>query len=179
MRTRIVQSEPARQTPGALRSPRRASCLAVAALGTLLATAPGLAQGPGNDIRAELMFQAQVPRYIVQIRNVGPTIPPHVRGQYTLVIPAGIQIVSWTLNGMSCAPSPPVIGPASIACGLTLSSAWAAGTILSNQLFVAKLPVGVVRPKVCVRAQLLVAKPPSTALAPAPETNTANNSLCV
>jgi len=141
--------------------------------------APALAQGPGYDIRAELMFQTQGPRYIVQIRNVGPTIPPVARGQFTLAIPAGIQIISWTLNGMACAPAPPVTGPASIACGRTLAAAWTAGTILSHQLFVAKLPVGVVRPKVCVRAQLLTVKPPSSALAPSPETTMANNSLCV
>ena len=152
--------------------------VAVVLLSTSLGSA-AVAQGPAYDIRAELTFQAQVPRYIVQIRNVGPAIPPHVRGQYTLVVPGGTQILSWTLNGMSCAPSPPITGPASISCGLTLPAAWAAGTILSNQLFVAKLPVGVVRRMVCVRAQLLVAKPPSTALAPAAETNTANNSICV
>ena len=164
---------------GALTMRNRNALGILPALAATLAALPVAAQSPAYDIRAELTLQPQVPRYVVQIRNVGQTIPPHVRGQYTLVVPAGIQILSWTLNGMSCAPAPPVAGPASIACGLTLPAAWAAGTILSNQLFVAKLPVGVVRPRVCVRAQLLIAKPPSTALAAAAETTLANNSLCV
>src|SRR5205814_6937756 len=65
--------------------PGRWVALVMAAAATVFA-APAAAQGPGYDIRAELMFQAQASRYIVQIRNVGPTIPPLARGQYTLVI---------------------------------------------------------------------------------------------
>jgi hypothetical protein len=139
---------------------------------------PASAQGPVYDIRAELVYQPQGSLYAVQIRNVGPTIPGPVRTEFHLLVPAGLTVVNWTLNGMSCAPAVPKTGPQDITCSRVLNGAWTAGTIMSNQVFfVTKLPGSKVG-RVCVRALLQLPKPPS-GYATAGETNSLNNSICV
>jgi hypothetical protein len=144
------------------------------------ATVPAWPQAALYDIRAELVYQPQSSLYAVQIRNVGPTIPGPVRAEFHLLLPAGLSLTSWTLNGMSCAPGPPKSGPQDITCSRVLNAAWTAGTILSNQIFfVTKPPLGTRPPRVCVRALLQLPKPPSGTCATAAETCVANNSFCV
>jgi len=145
-----------------------AHSIALALLSGLVATAPTAAQAATYDIRAELFNPNLI--YVVQIRNVGPTIPVATHTEFHLIFPGGVKIVNWTLNGWQCSPAPQVKGPVDFHCQLSLAGAWAAGTILSNQLFfvLAKAP----KP-VCVRALLYI----NNALAA--ETNPANNSKCV
>ncbi|MEX1180224.1 MAG: hypothetical protein WEB63_05355 [Cucumibacter sp.] len=136
-------------------------------------------QAPLYDIRAELAYYpAGSGTWVVQIRNVGPTIPGPVKAEYYLSIPAGAQIVQWNLNQMQCAPSPPLVGNVTIVCTKTLPGAWAAGTILSNQLFYASFRrPGAVRPQACVRTLLF--RPDSAGnFQVAPETATINNATC-
>ena len=143
--------------------------LATLGLVTFLAAPPVFGQAPVYDIRAELVYHAPVHAYVVQIRNVGPTIAAGARGEFRLIFPAGVKIVNWTLNGWQCTPAPQVKGPVVFACKLSLPGAWAAGTILSNQLFFvsAKAPAAV-----CIRAQLHIANVLTA------ETNPTNNSKC-
>ena len=144
------------------------SHLAAAALAAVSA-APVLGQAPIYDIRAELVYHPAPLAYVVQIRNVGPTIPGGARSEFRLVFPAGVKIVSWTLNGWQCAPAPQIKGPVVFVCKLSLPGAWAAGTILSNQLFFVSAKA---RAPVCVRALLYIAN------ALIAETNPTNNSKC-
>lgn len=154
--------------------------LGFTALFCLLASA-ALGQAPVYDIRAELAYHATGSGFwVVQIRNVGPTVPGPVRAEYTLAIPAGAKIPNWTLNGWQCSPPPPLKGSVNIICKIALSGAWAAGTILSNQLFYTAGPIarpGAVAPKACVRASLLLPDA-SGNFKPAAELSMANNSVC-
>ena len=144
--------------------------LAAVALAAVFSAAPVLGQAPIYDIRAELVYYPAPLAYVVQIRNVGPTIPGGSRSEFHLLFPGGVKIVNWTLNGWQCVTAPPIKGPVDFVCKFTLTGAWAAGTILSNQLFfvAAKAP----KP-VCVRALLYIAN------ALIAETNPTNNSKCV
>jgi hypothetical protein len=146
---------------------------------TIAAALPALAQAPTYDIRAELVYQAQSSLYVVQIRNVGPVIPGPVRAEFHFLLPVGLTPTAWTLNGMSCAPAPPKAGPRDIVCSRILNAAWAAGTILSNQLFFVTKLLGAKPGPVCVRALLQLPKPPSGSYATAAEISAANNSICV
>ena len=158
-----------------------AKSTAVAAILLCFSASATFSQVPVYDIRAELTYHpAGSGAWVVQIRNVGPTIPGLVKAEYYLSIPAGAKIVQWQLNQMQCAPSPPLKGSATIVCKKALSGAWSAGTILSNQLFFTSGKVGrpgAVQPQACVRARLFL---PDSAgnFQVAPETNTANNSAC-
>jgi hypothetical protein len=146
-----------------------------------LSTSAAFGQAPVYDIRAELAYHPTGTGFwVVQIRNVGPTIPGPVRAEYSLSIPAGAKIPNWTLNGWQCSPAPPLKGSMTIGCRITLTNAWAAGTILSNQLFHTAGPIarpGAVAPKACVRARLLLPDA-SGNFQPAAEINPSNNSAC-
>jgi hypothetical protein len=145
----------------------------ITALALVLAAGPVAAAA--YDIRAELAFINGA--WVVQIRNVGMSIPGPVRSEFVLAIPGGAKLISWTLNGWQCAPGPPVSGPVSIACKITLQGAWAAGTILSNQVFYSEPKAGAVIKPACVRAQLLL---PDAAgiFQPSAEISKTNNSAC-
>lgn len=161
-------------------STTRRSAIALAAVFCLSASA-ALGQAPIYDIRAELAYHATGTGFwVVQIRNVGPTIPGPLRAEYSLSIPAGAKIPNWTLNGWQCSPAPPLKGSVTISCKIALSGAWAAGTILSNQLFYTAGPIarpGAVAPQACVRARLLLPDASGT-FQGAAEINTSNNSAC-
>jgi hypothetical protein len=139
------------------------------------------AQTPIYDIRAELAWVGSGPgAWVVQIRNVGPAIPGPFRSRFHLQIPAGAKITQWTLNGWQCTPALPQKGPAVFQCNIGLPGGWAAGTILSNQLFYTPglgKGAGIVRPQACVRALLLLPDA-SGNYQPVAETNAANNSTC-
>jgi len=143
--------------------------LAAVGLVAFFAAPPVLGQAPVYDIRAELVYHAPALAYVVQIRNVGPVIPGGARAEFRLVFPAGVKIVNWTLNGWQCTPAPQVKGPVVFACKFSLAGAWAAGTILSNQLFFVSAKA---RASVCVRALLYIANVLTA------ETNPTNNSKC-
>jgi hypothetical protein len=147
----------------------------------LFAVLEASAQTPVYDIRAELLWVGSGPgAWVVQIRNVGPTIPGPFRSRFHLQIPAGAKIAQWTLNGWQCGPTPPQNGPLVFQCNINLSGSWAAGTILSNQLFHTTglgKGAGIVRPQACVRALLLLPDA-SGNYQPVAETNTANNATC-
>ena len=148
---------------------RFAHSVAFGLLLALFAATPVVGQAPVYDVRAEFIYQAPN-LYVVQIRNVGPTIPVPTRTEFHLIFPAGVKIVSWILNGWQCSPGLPRKGPVDIHCKVSLPGAWAAGTILSNQLFFvsAKAPT-----PVCVRSLLFI----NNGLAA--ETSRTNNSKCV
>jgi hypothetical protein len=144
--------------------------LAAVSVVAMVAAAPVVAQAPTFDIRAELAYYPAPHAYVVQIRNVGPTIPGGSRSEFHLLFPGGVKIVNWTLNGWQCAPAPQIKGPVDFVCKFSLPGPWAAGTILSNQLFF----VGAKAPKpVCVRALLYLSNVLTA------ETNPTNNSKCV
>ena len=159
-----------------------ASRLAIAFAAIFFLSIPaGVGLAHASDIRAELAYYTTGSGFwVVQIRNVGPTIPGPVQSKFSLSIPAGAKIPNWTLNGWQCSPSPPLKGAATINCQITLSGAWSAGTILSNQLFYtagAFARPGAVAARACVRALLLLPDASGT-FQPAAETNTTNNSAC-
>jgi hypothetical protein len=145
----------------------------IPALAVILIAGPVAAAA--YDIRAELKFINGA--WVVQIRNVGSTIPGPIRSEFQLAIPGGAKINSWTLNGWQCTPSPPFSGPVSVACTITLQGAWAAGTILSNQVFYSAAVAGAVTKQACVRARLLLPDAGGN-FQPSAEISKSNNSAC-
>ena len=131
--------------------------------------APAVAQI--YDIRAEFAYHPPSKVYVVQIRNVGPVIVGTIRAEFYLSFPSAINVVNWTLNGWQCLPGLPAVGPVAFHCSISLSAAWAAGTILSNQLFFVTAPSR--RQRVCVRSLVFI----NNALTN--EINVANNSKCI
>jgi hypothetical protein len=163
---------------GHSRRPIRKVALSVSALVLGAAVVWSGALAASYDIKAELMFYPSLSAYVVQIRNIGPTIPGPTQGRFWLAIPTGTKITSWILNGWQCAPSPPVSGSTTIACTIAISAGWTAGTILSNQLFYAAFQPGIKPGRVCIRS-LALKLSQSSGYQPIAETSTANNSLCV
>ncbi len=162
-----------------MRTPRTTTLTLAWAILFGLGVTPASAQ-PVYDIRAELIHIPNA--YAVQIRNVGPAIPPPSRAEFYLALPAGLTVLNWTLNGWGCSPPPPVVAPVTIACIRNMSVAWPPGTILSNSVFFTSgTPTGLlgaVPPSVCVRS-LLFRPNRANLMVVVMETNATNNSRCV